>query len=112
MWRFLAVALSIAFSKTDAAVRKTNFPFNDVTLPWNERVDDLVNRLTLQEMTDQMANGGRLTAAPAIERLGIAPYPWGAECLRGDVQAGSATSFPQALGLSASFRYTFYSFSL
>ena len=72
MWTSLAIVLSIAFFTTDAAVRKTSFPFNDVTLPWNERVDDLVNRLTLQEMTDQMANGGRLTAAPAIERLGIA----------------------------------------
>ena len=52
-----------------------------------------------------MARGGRSTYAPAIERLGIKPYPWGTECLRGDVQAGPATAFPQALGLSAIFRF-------
>ena len=52
-----------------------------------------------------MARGGRVTDAPAIERLGIKPYPWGTECLRGDVQAGPATAFPQALGLSAIFRF-------
>ena len=81
-----------------------DYPFNDPSLSWDERVDDLVGRLTLEEMTAQMANGGRLTHAPGIDRLGIAPYPWGSECLRGDVQAGPATSFPQALGLSATFR--------
>ena len=37
--------------------------------------------------------------APAISRLGINPYQWGTECLSGDVQAGPATSFPQALGM-------------
>ena len=51
-----------------------------------------------------MARGGRTTFAPAIERLGIKPYSWGTECLRGDVDAGPATAFPQALGLSAMFR--------
>lgn len=82
-----------------------DFPFNDPSLSWEERVDDLVGRLTLKEITAQMANGGRLTYAPGIPRLGIRPYPWGSECLRGDVQAGPATSFPQALGLAATFRY-------
>lgn len=99
------VALWGLFMQVVAGGRATaNLPFMNSDLPWNERVDDLVNRLSVQEMTGQMANGGRLTKAPAIERLGIPPYPWGAECLRGDVQAGSATSFPQALGLAASFR--------
>ena len=37
--------------------------------------------------------------APAIDRLGIKPYQWGTECLSGDVSAGPATSFPQALGM-------------
>ena len=99
------VAILCCFLQAAAAAGvKSNFPFMNSNLPWNERVDDLVNRLTVEEMTSQMANGGRLTSAPAIERLGIPPYPWGSECLRGDVQAGSATSFPQALGLAASFR--------
>ena len=37
--------------------------------------------------------------APAIPRLGIKPYQWGTECLSGDVTAGPATSFPQAIGM-------------
>lgn len=81
----------------------SNFPFNDPTLPWNTRVDDLVSRLTISEIADQLSHGGRVTHAPPIERLGIKPYVWGSECLRGDVKAGAATSFPQALGLAASF---------
>ena len=83
---------------------QSDFPFNDPSLPWDKRVDDLVNRLTVDEITEQMAYGGRLTYAPGISRLGIKPYPWGSECLRGDISAGPATSFPQAIGLAATFR--------
>ncbi|XP_015684929.2 probable beta-D-xylosidase 2, partial [Protobothrops mucrosquamatus] len=83
-----------------------DFPFRDPTLSWEERVDDLVNRLTPKEMILQMARGGAQGNGPAppIERLGIGPYNWNTECLRGDAEAqGWATSFPQALGLAASF---------
>lgn len=38
-------------------------------------------------------------SAPAIGYLCINPYQWRTECLSGDVNAGPATSFPQALGL-------------
>nr|XP_008119646.1 PREDICTED: probable beta-D-xylosidase 2 [Anolis carolinensis] len=83
-----------------------DFPFRDPTLPWEERLDDLINRLTLEEMVLQMARGGAGPNGPAppIERLGIGPFNWNTECLRGDVEApGWATAFPQALGLAASF---------
>ncbi|XP_013917612.1 PREDICTED: xylan 1,4-beta-xylosidase-like, partial [Thamnophis sirtalis] len=83
-----------------------DFPFRDPTLSWEERVDDLVNRLTPEEMILQMARGGALSNGPAppIAHLGIGPYQWNTECLRGDAEApGWATSFPQALGLAASF---------
>lgn len=84
------------------SVAGDNIPFNDVSLSWKERVDDLVQRLTLGEMVQQMAHGH--SQSPAIPRFGIKPYSWGSECLRGDVGAGPATSFPQALGLAATFR--------
>ncbi|KAH0631171.1 hypothetical protein JD844_005356 [Phrynosoma platyrhinos] len=86
--------------------RCQDFPFRDPTLPWEERLDDLVNRLTLDEMVLQMARGGAGPNGPAppIKRLGIGPYNWNTECLRGDVEAPAwATAFPQALGLAASF---------
>ncbi|KAM7138734.1 uncharacterized protein RBU57_016486 isoform 2-T2 [Macrochelys suwanniensis] len=83
-----------------------DYPFRDPTLPWEQRLDDLIGRLTLPELVLQMARGGAKYNGPAppIERLGIKPYNWNTECLRGDGEApGWATAFPQALGLAASF---------
>lgn len=83
----------------------TDFPFRNISLSWEDRVDDLVNRLTLQEKVDQMAfgGGGSGKPVPAIQRLGIGPYQFDTECLHG-VMGMKSTSFPQAIGLSASFR--------
>ncbi|XP_071112530.1 uncharacterized protein [Haliotis cracherodii] len=83
-----------------------DYPFRNTSLPWDDRVNDLVGRLTLDEIILQMSRGGegaQAGPAPAIPRLGIKPYSWDTECLRGDVGAGDATSFPQAIGLGASF---------
>ncbi|KAK6968353.1 beta-D-xylosidase 2 isoform X2 [Biomphalaria glabrata] len=83
------------------------FPFQNTSLPWDDRVDDLVSRLTLDEIQVQMSRGGTGPGggpAPAIPRLGIGRYAWNTECLRGDVGApGNATAFPQAIGLAATF---------
>ncbi|XP_050394883.1 uncharacterized protein LOC126812504 [Patella vulgata] len=87
-------------------VTYADFPFNNPSLPWDQRVDDLVGRLTLDEIKLQMSKGGsgpHASPAPAIRHLGIGPYSWDTECLRGDAVAGNATSFPQAIGLAASF---------
>ncbi|KAK7108531.1 uncharacterized protein [Littorina saxatilis] len=89
------------------SVDAADYPFNNVSLPWEDRVHDLVNRLTLEEIQDQMAKGGGgKNSGPAnpIERLGIGRYQWVAECLRGDGYApGNATAFPQSIGLAAAF---------
>ena len=78
------------------------FPFQNTSLPWDHRVDDLVNRLTLEEIVPQTeAEYGGHT--PEIPRLGIKPYVWITECLRGQVNT-NATSYPQSIGLAASFR--------
>jgi beta-glucosidase len=63
-----------------------------------ERVNDLVSRMTLEEKIQQMGN-----QAPAIERLGIAEYNWWSEALHGVARAGLATVFPQAIGLAATW---------
>ena len=83
------------------------YPFRDTTLSWERRVEDLVARLTLDEMVGQMAHGGadKNGPAPPIARLGIKPYQWGTECISGNVWAGPATSFPMAIGMSATFNY-------
>ncbi|XP_070191074.1 uncharacterized protein [Littorina saxatilis] len=92
---------------TKRAVTMVNFPFRNVSLPWEDRVADLVNRLTLEEIQDQMAkgrSGGNKGPAKAIARLGIGQYQWSTECLRGSSAPGAhGTSYPQALGLAAAF---------
>ena len=75
-----------------------SLPFQDPGLPIDQRVNDLVGRLTLEEKIGQMMN-----AAPAIPRLGIPEYNWWNECLHGVARAGIATVFPQAIGLGAAW---------
>ncbi len=76
----------------------TSYPFQNPDLPINQRVDDLVGRMTLEEKISQMMN-----ASPAIDRLGIPNYNWWNECLHGVARAGYATVFPQAIGMAATF---------
>jgi len=64
----------------------------------DERVDDLIGRMTLDEKVSQAMN-----KAPAIERLGIPEYEWWNEALHGVARAGHATVFPQAIGLAATW---------
>jgi beta-glucosidase len=70
----------------------------DTSQPLERRVDDLVARLTLEEKITQT-----LHAAKAVERLGIPEYNWWNECLHGVARAGSATVFPQTIGMAAAF---------
>lgn len=91
---FLLVAISlIQCSNPEYA-----FPFLDPDLSTEQRVDDLVSRMTLDEKISQMVND-----APAIERLGVPRYNWWSEGLHGVARAGTATVFPQAIGLGATW---------
>ncbi len=74
------------------------FKFQNIKLSFEERVDDLINRLTLEEKVTQMVQN-----TPTIERLGIPAYEWWNEALHGVARAGIATVFPQAIGLAAMF---------
>lgn len=68
------------------------------SLPVNTRVHDLLSRMTLEEKAAQLNN-----SAPAIERLHVSAYNWWNEALHGVARAGLATSFPQPIGLAATF---------
>ena len=76
----------------------TQMPFMDPKLPIDERVSDLIGRMTLEEKVSQMSYD-----SPAIERLGVPAYNWWNECLHGVARAGRATVFPQAIGMAATF---------
>ena len=58
----------------------------------------LVAQMTLPEKVSQM-----LHRSNAIERLGIPAYNWWNEALHGVARAGTATVFPQAVGMAATF---------
>ena len=63
----------------------------------------LVAQMTLEEKASQLRYN-----APAIERLGIPEYNWWNEALHGVARAGTATVFPQAIGLAAVFDEDFH----
>ena len=90
---FIASPATTQESKPDPAA-----PYLDPKLPFEQRVDDLLSRMTLEEKVSQMMN-----AAPAIPRLGIPQYDWWNEALHGVAFSGVATVFPQAIGLGATF---------
>ena len=73
-------------------------PYQDTSLTAEQRAEDLLPRLTLEEKVALMQN-----ASLAIPRLGIKEYDWWNEALHGVGRAGLATVFPQAIGMGASF---------
>lgn len=72
--------------------------YPDQTYPIEERVDDLIRRMTIEEKIAQLGSN-----APAIERLGVSEYNWWNEALHGVGRAGMATVFPQAIGLASTW---------
>ena len=72
--------------------------YRDESLSDEERAEDLLGRMTLEEKASQLRHN-----APAVKRLGIPYYNWWNEALHGVARAGAATVFPQPIGLAASF---------
>lgn len=90
--------LILFFHGLSFAVHAQPEPYQNASLPVNLRVNDLLSRMTLEEKAAQLNN-----SAPAIERLQIPAYNWWNEALHGVARAGLATSFPQPIGLAATF---------
>jgi beta-glucosidase len=91
---FVAVLSSIAQTTPTASTPAYLNP----SLPLSERVNDLVSRMTLEEKASQLVNQAR-----AISRLQIPAYDWWSEALHGVANAGTATVFPEPIGLAATF---------
>ncbi len=64
--------------------------------PNYDRAVEIVDKMTVEEAASQL-----LHSSPAISRLGIPEYNWWSEGLHGVARAGTATVFPQAIGLAA-----------
>ncbi len=62
------------------------------------RVKDLISRMSLAEKVQQLGS-----ATPAIPRLNIPAYDVWSEALHGVARAGTATVFPQAIGMAATW---------
>src|ERR1035437_2803708 len=112
---FLFVALSILsriyaqsfisakgnISREESGIKEIKPAYLDISLPIEDRVNDLISTMTLEEKISQLVNN-----AKEIKRLGIPEYNWWNECLHGVARAGVATVFPQAIGLAATWDQT------
>ena len=72
--------------------------YKNSNLSPEERAEDLLKQLTLEEKVALMMDGSK-----PVERLGIKPYNWWNEALHGVARSGLATVFPQPIGMAATF---------
>ena len=94
----LLFALALLTGPCPLAAQQAKLPYQDTTLSTEQRVNDLVGRMTIEEKAAQMIN-----TAPAIPRLGVPAYDYWSEGLHGIARSGYATLFPQAIGMAATF---------
>ncbi|SMO39887.1 xylan 1,4-beta-xylosidase [Gracilimonas mengyeensis] len=85
-------------SESNASKTKQNYPFQNPELSSEERAEDLISRLTLEEKASLLQD-----QSPAIPRLGIPKFNWWSEALHGFANNDSVTVFPQNIGMAASF---------
>lgn len=83
------IILSVASCKSEVIENFSGF---------EARVDSLLSQLTIEEKASLMMN-----SSPAVPHLGIKTYDWWNEALHGVARNGSATVFPQPVGMAASF---------
>ncbi|WFE86994.1 glycoside hydrolase family 3 C-terminal domain-containing protein [Parabacteroides chongii] len=94
-----SIVLLAVVSLNGLVAQTYEFPFRNPDLPLDERVQDIISRLTLEEKVQLMKH-----AAPAVPRLGIPAYNWWNEALHGVARTKEkVTVFPQAIGMAATF---------
>ncbi len=93
--RHLFVSTALLLTNSLAAQQ---LPYQNTNLTAEERAEDLLGRLTLEEKARLMRNG-----SPAIPRLGIPAFDWWSEALHGVGRNGISTTFPSCIGMACSF---------
>ena len=97
--RMVAGALLVVGAVGLACAQEAEKPaYLNPNLPAEQRAADLVHRMTLEEKASQLVNQAR-----AIPRLGVPAYDWWSEALHGMANTGGVTSFPEPIGLAATF---------
>ncbi|HMO33431.1 MAG TPA: glycoside hydrolase family 3 C-terminal domain-containing protein [Lacibacter sp.] len=98
----LFALLGLLLHQAAGAQEFKNYPMWNHRLPVEQRVNDLISRLTLEEKVAQMLN-----STPAVPRLGIPAYDWWNEVLHGVARTPFHTTvFPQAIGMAATWDTT------
>ncbi|MBQ0087658.1 MAG: glycoside hydrolase family 3 C-terminal domain-containing protein [Bacteroidales bacterium] len=93
----IAVTLLALASCKQKDETEYEYPFRNPNLKVEQRVEDLLSRLTLREKV-----GMTMSSSFSVDRLGIPAYTWWSEACHGITGAG-VTVFPQSIGLAASF---------
>lgn len=74
------------------------YPFQNPKIPVEQRIENLLGLLTVDEKIGMMMDNSK-----AVPRLEIPAYGWWNEALHGVARAGTATVFPQAIGMAATW---------
>ena len=93
----LTVALACMLLPAQGQKKTYDFPFQDPSLPMEERIDDLLSLLTPEEKIGLLMN-----KSISVDKLGIPSYNWWSEACHG-VRADGYTVYPQTIALGASF---------
>ena len=94
----LALAAATTLLPFAARAQQPDKPWLNPALPTDQRVDALISKMTLEEKVGQMRDH-----APAIPELDVPKYDWWNEGLHGVAFAGTATNFPQVIGMAATW---------
>jgi len=96
--QLILVVISFGFIFMPGCKAKYEYPFHNPDRDVDERIENLISLLTLEEKAGLMVNSSK-----PVPRLGIPAYDWWNEALHGVGRAGLATVFPQAIGMAATW---------
>ena len=92
----LLITMCLWFCATNISAQQ--LPYQNPNLTAEQRADDLLGRLTLEEKVSLM-----MDTSPAIPRLGIPQFQWWNEALHGVGRNGIATVFPITMAMAATW---------